>query len=134
MKFLIFFAHRYSYRLSYIPLTYPLMETSNSPTRPAKRPPLTTRVYVFDASGALLGDYETVTLCAEKLALGRPCVNAGLQRGSIVASRYYISYDKNFKASNFKLTHNPLQGRLHHPRGMRPQAGFLEQEFFEALY
>lgn len=110
------------------------MEPSNSSTRPVKRSPPNTRVYVFDAGGALLADYETVTLCAEKLALGRPCVNAGLQRGSIVASRYYFSYDKHFKAANFKHSHNPLQGRSHHPRGIRPQSGFLEQEFFEALY
>ncbi|QKG59158.1 hypothetical protein GKZ68_20985 (plasmid) [Hymenobacter sp. BRD128] len=110
------------------------MKPSNSPTRPAERPLLKPRVYVYDALGKLLADYETVTLCAEKLALGRPCVNAGLQRGSIVAGRYYISYDKDFKTANFNQTHNPLQGRTHHPRGMRPQAGFLELEFFEALY
>ena len=114
-------------------MTYARMKTLNATSRPAQQTTTTQVVYVFDQAGNLLGEYESITSCAEKLALKRPCISAALQRGSIAASRYYISYKKIFKASDFNQTHNPLAGRSHHPHGDRKKAGFLERDFFEVL-
>lgn len=114
------------------------MKASNStvrtPTGPSRKTVETKKVYVFDQSGSLLSDHCSVTQCAEKLKLGRSCVNAGLQRGSIVASRYYISYDAKFKLQQFNQAHNPMQGRTHHVRGNSSQSGFLAREFFDVIY
>ena len=101
---------------------------TDTTVRPKKK-----RVFVFDATGKLLGEYESVTLCAEKLRLGRPCINAGLQRGSIVNSRYYISYNEKFKIDEFKFSHNPLHPRAQHVYGGGSHASFLSQDFFEVI-
>jgi hypothetical protein len=108
--------------------------TATPPIRPARKVVETRKVYVFDAKGTLLGEHCSVTACAQKLGLGRPCISAGLQRGSMVASRYYISYDKEFKVANYNQAHNPLAERTHHPRGNRSKSGFVPQEFFDVIY
>lgn len=114
------------------------MELSNSTTTSSihsnRKVVETRKVYVYDASGAPLGDYCSVTVCAQKLKLGRPRINAGLQRGSIVDSRYYISYEEKFVAKSYNYTQNPLVPRTQHPRGSRNKAGYLSAEYFEPIY
>jgi hypothetical protein len=107
------------------------METARFSPRPAARKVSKQAVFVFDREGKFLKEYESVTQCAEKLNIKRPSVSAALQRGSILASLYYISTSRDFEAGKFNQSRNPLAPRSQHPSGMSQRAGFLAHEFLE---
>ena len=110
------------------------MRATNCPNEPTPRKVSKQVVFVFDGQGRLLSEHESVTACAQKLDIKRTSVNAALQRGSILAGRYYISADKEFKLSKFNQRHNPMVPRSQHPHGLTNGAGFLEREFFDIIY
>jgi hypothetical protein len=74
------------------------------------------KVYVFDGRENPLGEYETVTACAEALNVKRQAVTMAASRGSILDKTYYVSYKEKFVRQRKKKEFNPLRPSVRAPR------------------
>jgi len=114
--------------------TSSLTNTSQTLSSNQAKRGLSKKVFVFDTAGKLHSTHPSISECARALNIGRPSVLAGQQRGSLVASRYYITYQENFKLANFNQKQNPLRPRSQNPKGDKNRAGYLATEFYDILY
>ena len=80
------------------------------------------KVYVFDGRENPLGEYKTVTACAEALSVKRQAVTMAASRGSILNKTYYVSYQEKFVRQRKKKEFNPLRPSVRAPRKAESKA------------
>lgn len=85
------------------------------------------RIYVFNVSGGLVGEYASLEACAAKLDLKVPNLRAALRRGSLTGGRYYLATAATFKPTQHNLCQNPLA--LNHHGAHHRTMGGLEADF-----
>ena len=74
------------------------------------------KIYVFDGRENLIGEYETVTACAEALHVKRQALTMAVSRASILAKKYYVSYQDKFARQTKQKEFNPLRPPVRVPR------------------
>ena len=93
------------------------------------------RAYVFDGHENLIGMYETVTACAEALKVKRQAVTMAISRASIMAKKYYVSYQDKFTRQNKQKEFNPLRqpARAPHTAAGTTLAGVPKKAMFPKI-